>query len=196
MSRFDEALASFDRAIGLRPNLAEAHFNAALCLLLVGDLRRGWAKYEWRWQTDQLRSERRNFTQPQWTGPDEIAGKTILIHAEQGLGDTIQFCRYLPQLAKRAGRLIFEVQKPLVDLIKTLPGGAQIIGRGDPCPISICIARCSACRWHSTPNSPRFRAKAPISLQAKPSAQLGASGSAEIKNPESAWSGPAIRASA
>jgi tetratricopeptide (TPR) repeat protein len=134
LDRFDEARASFDRATSLRPDFAEAHFNAAMCLMLTGNLSEGWKKYEWRWQTDQLAGELRNFAQPQWIGSDDIAGKTILLHAEQGLGDTIQFCRYVPLLAQRAGRVIFEVQKPLVELMGTLSGGAQIVGRGDPLP--------------------------------------------------------------
>src|SRR6185437_14878935 len=98
LDRFEEAMASFERAIALRPDFAEAHFNAAHCLLLTGDLGRGWKQYEWRWLTDQLNSEERNFAQPQWTGSHEIAGKTILLHAEQGLGDTLQFCRYVPRV--------------------------------------------------------------------------------------------------
>ena len=134
LRRFDEALASFDRAAALWPNFAEAHSNAALCLLLTGDFGRGFREYEERWQTDQLRHEKRNFPQPLWTGAGEATGKTILIHAEQGFGDTIHFCRYVPQVAQRAARVIFEVQKPLTDLMKTLAGGAQIIAKGDPLP--------------------------------------------------------------
>jgi tetratricopeptide (TPR) repeat protein len=132
LSRFDDAMASYDRAVGLRPKLAEAHFNAALCLMLTGNLAQGWKRHEWRWQTDQLTGQRRDFAQPQWTGPEDIAGKTILLHAEQGLGDTLQFCRYVPLLAKRTDRLILEVQKPLASLMRTLPGSALIVGRGDP----------------------------------------------------------------
>jgi tetratricopeptide (TPR) repeat protein len=134
LNRFDDALASYDRAVGLRPKLAEAHFNAALCLMLTGNLAEGWKRHEWRWQTDQLTAQRRNFAQPQWTGSEDIAGKTILLHAEQGLGDTLQFCRYVPLLAERAGRVILEVQKPLASLMRTLAGGAQIVGRDDPSP--------------------------------------------------------------
>ena len=134
LNRFDEAMASFDRAIAVRPSLAEAHFNSALCLLLTGDFGRGWQRYEWRWDTEQLTSEKRNFSQPQWTGSDEIAGKTILLHAEQGLGDTLQFCRYVPRVAARGARVIFEVQKPLVTLMRTLAGAAEIIAKGDPLP--------------------------------------------------------------
>ncbi len=134
LNRFDEALASYDRAVGLRPKLAEAHFNAALCLMLTGNLAQGWKRHEWRWQTDQLTAQRRNFAQSQWIGSDDIEGKIILLHAEQGLGDTLQFCRYVPLVAQRAGRVIFEVQKPLVELMGTLAGGAEIVGRGDPLP--------------------------------------------------------------
>jgi len=134
LDRFEEALASFERAIALRPDFAEAHFNAAHCLLLTGDLGRGWKQYEWRWLTDQLNSEGRNFAQSQWTGSDEIAGKTILLHAEQGLGDTLQFCRYVPRVTARGARVIFEVQEPLVALMRTLSSGTEVIAKGDPLP--------------------------------------------------------------
>jgi len=134
LNRFADALASFDRAIALQPNFAEAHFSAALCLLLTGDFARGWKQYEWRWETDQLKGEKRNFMQPQWAGSEDIAGKTVLIYAEQGFGDTIHFCRYIPRVAERAERVIFEVQKPLRELMNTLAGSAQIIARGDALP--------------------------------------------------------------
>jgi len=134
LDRFEEAVASFERAIALRPDFAEAHFNAAHCLLLTGDLGRGWKQYEWRWLTDQLNSEGRNFAQPQWIGTDDIAGKTILLHAEQGLGDTLQFCRYVPRVTARGARVIFEVQKPLVALMRTLSSGTEVIAKGDPLP--------------------------------------------------------------
>jgi tetratricopeptide (TPR) repeat protein len=134
LNRFKEALASFDRALALRPGLAEGYFNSALCLLLTGDFDRGWKRYEWRWQTDQLSSEKRNFSQPQWTGPDEIAGKTLLLHAEQGFGDTLQFCRYVSLVVARGARAILEVQKPLVELMRTLKGDIWVIAKDDPVP--------------------------------------------------------------
>ena len=133
-NRLGEALASFDRAAELKPDLAEAHYNASICLLLTGDLRHGWQKHEWRWLTEQLRTERRQIAQPQWTGSDDVGRSTILLHAEQGLGDTLQFCRYVPLVAARAGRIILEVQRPLVALMGTLAGGARVIARGDPLP--------------------------------------------------------------
>jgi tetratricopeptide (TPR) repeat protein len=134
LSRFPQALASFDRALALRPDLGQAHFNAALCLLLLGEFTPGWQKYEWRWETDQLKNEKRAFAQAQWTGSDEIEGKTILIHAEQGFGDTLQFSRYVPRVAERAGHVVLEVPRALCTLMRTLAGDAQIIAKGDPLP--------------------------------------------------------------
>ena len=131
---FEEALASFDRAIALQPDLAEAHFNKALCLLVMGDFGQGWTQYEWRWGTEQLVSEKRGFAQPQWTGSGEIAGRTILIYAEQGLGDTLQFCRYVPRVAALGARVVFEVQKPLVALMRTVADSIEVIARGDALP--------------------------------------------------------------
>jgi len=130
LRRFDEALASYRQALAVEPDYAEAHFREAMWRLLTGDLARGWAKQEWRWKSRQLAGAGRNFRQPLWLGTDEIAGKTILIHAEQGFGDTIQFCRYLPHVAERAERVILEIPDPLQELMATLPGGAQIVSRG------------------------------------------------------------------
>ena len=134
LRRFGEALASYDRALTLRPDYAEAHLNEALTRLLVGEFEDGWEKHEWRWETKQHRSARRGFTQPLWTGRENIADKAVLLHAEQGLGDTIQFCRYVPLVAARAARVILEVQRPLHELMSTLCGATQIVSRGDPLP--------------------------------------------------------------
>jgi tetratricopeptide (TPR) repeat protein len=138
LARFDEALASYDRALAVRPDFADAHFNEGMCRLLIGDLYRGWAKSEWRWETEQIRNAKRSFSQRLWLGSDEIASKTILLHAEQGLGDTIQFCRYAPLVVERGARVILEVQRPLHDLMRTLSGApsdaVQIVSAGDPLP--------------------------------------------------------------
>ena len=127
LKRFEEALASYDRALTLRPDYAGAHFNEALCRLLIGDFDRGWEKF-------QCRFVKRNFAQPVWVGSCEIGGKAILLHAEESLGDTIQFCRYVPLVAERAARVILEVQPPLHGLMSTLPVAAQIVSKGDPLP--------------------------------------------------------------
>jgi hypothetical protein len=132
--RFYDALDSYDRALSLRPDFADAHYNEAICRLLLGDFKRGWQKHEWRWATAQLQNAKRNFPQPLWLGSQEIKGRTILLHAEQGLGDTIQFCRYAPLLAERGANVILEVQKPLRELVTTLGGAMRVTSRGDPLP--------------------------------------------------------------
>ena len=160
LRRFDEAQACYDRALALRPDYAEAHLNAALFRLLLGDFDRGWKHYEWRWQASELRNEKRKFSEPQWTGSDEIAGKTILLHAEQGFGDTIQFCRYVPLVAARGARVILEAPAALQTLLGTLPGAAQVVAMGQPLPNFASTALCSACRWRSgrrSKRSPRRR---------------------------------------
>jgi tetratricopeptide (TPR) repeat protein len=134
LMRYDEALASYDRAMVLQPNNIMAHCNAASLRLLLGDFSRGWTDYEWRWMKESVVLANRILPQPLWRGGDAIAGKTILLHSEQGLGDTIQFCRYVPLVAARGAQVIFEVQKPLRMLMTGLAGVAQVITKGSPLP--------------------------------------------------------------
>ncbi|WP_165873554.1 tetratricopeptide repeat protein [Parasulfuritortus cantonensis] len=133
MSRLDAALASYDRAIALRPDYAEAHWNKSLALLLTGELASGWREYEWRWRREKDAPRQRHFSQPVWLG-GEAAGRTILLHAEQGLGDTIQFCRYAPRVAELGARVILEVPGALVDLMRGLPGVADVVAAGAALP--------------------------------------------------------------
>jgi tetratricopeptide (TPR) repeat protein len=133
MRRFDEALASYAEALAARPDYAEAHFNEGLSRALIGDYERGLQKFEWRWRAEQS-DQRRDFRQPLWLGADDIAGKTILLHAEQGFGDTIQFARYVPMVAARGARVILEVQKPLRRLMEGLAGATDIVAGGEPLP--------------------------------------------------------------
>jgi tetratricopeptide (TPR) repeat protein len=134
LMRLDEALASYDQALALKPDNAEAHWNEALVRLLIGDFERGWPKYEWRWKKETFTSPRHNFSQPLWLGAEAIDGKTILLHCEQGFGDTIQFCRYAPLVAARGARVIVEVEKPLQELMASLAGATQVISRGSALP--------------------------------------------------------------
>jgi tetratricopeptide (TPR) repeat protein len=134
LKRFDEALASYDRALALRPDYADAHWNEALLRLLTGDFSRGWDKYEWRWKNESIVISKRNFPQPLWRGEDAIKGKSILLHSEQGFGDTIQFCRYVPLVAARGARVILEVRQPLKALMTNLAGATQVIASGSPLP--------------------------------------------------------------
>jgi tetratricopeptide (TPR) repeat protein len=134
LMRFDEALASFEGAIAVSPDYAEAHFGEAEVRLLLGDFGRGWEDYEWRSKAAYLRNSTRSFTQPLWLGQSEIAGKTILIHAEQGFGDTVQFCRYVPLLAERGARVILQVREPLRELMNGLAGTTQVLSMGSALP--------------------------------------------------------------
>jgi tetratricopeptide (TPR) repeat protein len=134
LGRFEEAVASYQRECAARPDFAEAHYNEALCRLLIGDLRRGWDEHEWRWRTKELGQGRRDFSQPLWTGGQEIVGRTILLHAEQGFGDIIQFCRYVPLAVERGARVILEVPPALYELMGSLRGVAQVVCTGHPLP--------------------------------------------------------------
>ena len=133
LKRHDEALASYDHAIALQPEFPEAHWNAASLRLLTGDFERGWAEYEWRWKYKTMALARRNFTQPLWGG-EPIEGKAILLHSEQGLGDAIQFCRYVPLVAERGARIVLEVDKRLRELVSSLNGAAQVLSAGGVLP--------------------------------------------------------------
>jgi tetratricopeptide (TPR) repeat protein len=128
--RYPEALASYGRALTYKPDYAQAHFNRSLALLLTGNFDEGWPEYEWRFAVARYD---RNFDQPLWSG-EPLAGERILIHAEQGFGDTLQFIRYLPAVAERGGRVTLEVPGPLVRLARTIPGASEIIAAGDAIP--------------------------------------------------------------
>jgi len=134
LKRYDEALASYSGALAVSPEHVEAHHNRALCRLLLGDFDHGFEEYEWRLLTDVNVNRRRNFAQPRWTGTKDIAGHKILLHAEQGFGDTIQFCRYVPFVIERGAQVILEVQKPLVELMGSIAGVAQIVAQGESLP--------------------------------------------------------------
>jgi len=132
LDRFDDSAASHRRAYAHDPGHVEARWNEALMQLLTDDYEHGWAGYEWRWHKEPLIRAWRDFPQPLWRG-EPISGRTILIHSEQGLGDTIQFSRYVPLVAATGARVIFEVQPPLLRLMQGL-GGAEVIARSDALP--------------------------------------------------------------
>ena len=134
LNRYDEALACSARALAALPDNIVAHCNEASMRLLIGDLPRGFAEYEWRWKKADMAPAKREFPQLLWLGAEDIAGKTILLHGEQGFGDAIQFCRYVPLVAARGARVILEVRPPLVALMKSLAGPSVVIAKGDPLP--------------------------------------------------------------
>ena len=134
LNRCAEAVESYDRALALQKDYADAHFNRALALLTLGDLPRGFADYEWRWKRSGMTDTRRNYRGRLWLGEYPIAGKTILLGAEQGLGDTIQFARYVPLLARAGAKVVLEVQAELKALLSQLDGVASCHARGEALP--------------------------------------------------------------
>ncbi len=131
MGRLDEALASYDRALSLAPGFAEARLSRAFVLLRKGEYARGWEDYEWRLRMPAQGGGR--FPQPMWDGRAMPQG-TLLLHAEQGLGDTLQFARYGELAAARCGRVVLECQKELKDLLSPLPGYSRVLAQGEPLP--------------------------------------------------------------
>ena len=132
LGEIDAAIAHYRSALALKPDYADAHTNLALALLLGGHFAEGWQEYEWRWRQDKNRPHLRDFQQPLWTG-EALGDRVLLVHAEQGFGDTLQFCRFVPPLA--AGlRVVLEVQAPLKPLLAGLPGIEAIVARGDVLP--------------------------------------------------------------
>ncbi|BAE50940.1 tetratricopeptide repeat protein [Paramagnetospirillum magneticum] len=128
-TRTADATASYRRAIALRPDYGAAHWNLSHSLLRGGDFSEGWAEYDWRWQTVQTADRH---PQPLWTG-DPADGRTILLWEEQGLGDTLQFIRFAPQLAAAGWKVVAVVQKPLKLLLSNL-AGVEVLARGEALP--------------------------------------------------------------
>ncbi|QCO09875.1 tetratricopeptide repeat protein [Azospirillum brasilense] len=132
----DEALDCYGRALSLDPGNADAHWNRALTRLLLGDFANGWREFEWRWKAPAMQNQRRRFDRPAWDG-GPLIGRTILLHAEQGLGDTLQFLRFVP-LVREAGptRVLLEVQPPLLSLLRASPAvdGVEVIPRAADFP--------------------------------------------------------------
>jgi tetratricopeptide (TPR) repeat protein len=130
LQQLDAALESYDKAIALKPGYADAHWNKSLALLLFGYFDRGWEEYEWRWKIENSQLNKRNFLKPLWLGSDSLAGKTILLHSEQGFGDTIQFCRYAEKIRDLGAQVILEVKKPILSLLASLEGVSQLVTDG------------------------------------------------------------------
>ncbi len=131
LNRLDEALDSYSRAIEIQPDYAVAYANRAVTLLLAGELERGWTEFEWRWKIEPSVSKGMRFRPPSWRGEEPLAGKTLLLHAEQGFGDTLQFCRYVPLVEELGARVVLRVQKPLTTLLCGLPGVMRMAGHAD-----------------------------------------------------------------
>jgi hypothetical protein len=134
LNRTREAIARYRQALARRPNHPEVQYYESLEHLRLGDFDQGWRQYEWRWLRRDAAPFRRNFVEPLWLGGESLAGKTILLHADQGLGCTLQFVRYLPMVARDGARVVLEVQRPLVRLLREMTGVAAVCARGDALP--------------------------------------------------------------
>lgn len=131
MGRLGPAREAFAQVIALQPDNADAQWGQGWCDMLAGDWARGLPQLEWRWKKDSFTSKPRDFTQPLWQGDADLKGRTILLHAEQGLGDTIQFCRYALLLVEQGARVLLEVQPTLKSLMATLHPDVQVLGRDE-----------------------------------------------------------------
>ena len=134
MQRHGEALPVYRAALADHPDNADLHWNHSLCLLALGDFAQGWPEYEWRWHARQLGKAERAVDAQKWLGASDVAGKTLLLHAEQGLGDTLQMVRYVPLLAARGARVLLQVQRPLLPLMQGLAGVHQLCNADAPLP--------------------------------------------------------------
>ncbi|MBV8825586.1 MAG: tetratricopeptide repeat protein, partial [Hyphomicrobiales bacterium] len=130
--KFEDALASYNKAVELKPELVEAHWNRAYVMLTLGRYLEGWREHEWRWRRKE--QPPRNFPQPMWRG-EPLEGRTILLHAEQGMGDILQFMRYVPLVAARGGRVVLQVPDPVLRIAKSSFGAcAQVQSDADVLP--------------------------------------------------------------
>jgi hypothetical protein len=134
LARLTEAISSYDKAITLDAENAEANFNAAVTRLCVGDYAQGWKQYEHRWKKKYLARHQRQFPQPMWHGERDLSGKTILLHAEQGFGDTLSAVRYVPLVAALGAKVVLGVQPALKALMASVPGVAMVLADGEPLP--------------------------------------------------------------
>jgi Flp pilus assembly protein TadD len=166
LGRVEDAESCFAGALRLKPNDAESHLNLACTLLLAGRMADGWEHFEWRWKTKL--SERARDYSTLWKG-EPIRGRAILLHAEQGLGDTLQFCRYAPRLAAAGAKVILQVPPALVRLLSRLPGVTATVARGDPlppfdlhCPL-MSLPRASGTTLDTIPGAPYLEAEPALS---------------------------------
>ncbi len=132
LGRIDEALAAYAKAVERDPTHPGARYNLSLSQLRTGDWKRGWANYEARWRFRDVHRNPRKFREPRWQG-EPLEGRRILLHAEQGLGDTIQFCRYLSLVVARGGVPVLQVRPPLEPLMQSLS--------------AVCSGQAEVARW-------------------------------------------------
>jgi tetratricopeptide (TPR) repeat protein len=132
--RYPAALECYARALAIDPGFAAARLNDGICRLAMGDFARGWRGYEWRGAIRPDTGVAGDLGIPRWTGAEDIRGRTLFLHAEQGLGDTIQFSRYALILSRMGAVTILKVPRALVALLAGVPGIGRVLGPGDAVP--------------------------------------------------------------
>jgi len=133
--KFEEAIKQYDSAVALAPGLGAAHWNRAMALFMIGNYGpRAWSDYDWRWRVPELlRNAEVRILDRRWRG-ESVAGKTVLLHSEQGIGDTFQFARYVPLVAQRGARVVLAVQPATIPVLSQLPGIERIMSIADVLP--------------------------------------------------------------
>lgn len=131
---YDAALESYDEALALDPDSVDVNWNKSLLLLLQGNYEEGWPLYEWRLKREDTLQEYPQFAQPSWRGETDLRGQRLLVHLEQGLGDMVQFCRYIPILVDKGIEVILQVQTSLLPLIASLESDVTLVSQDDPLP--------------------------------------------------------------
>lgn len=134
LNRHQEALASFDDAISIDPDFVDANWNESLARLTVGDFAEGWRQYEWRWKRPEFAPHKRQFHLPQWSGEQDIRGRTLFLHFEQGFGDTIQFVRYIKLLEAMGASILLAVPEALRSLMTTSFPDVRVFCGGEILP--------------------------------------------------------------
>jgi len=128
------AIACYDRILSVQPTAARVLWAKGVAQLTAGDFTHGWQNYRYRWQAREFGHEAREFGVPRFTGAEPLAGRTIFVHAEQGFGDTLQFCRFIPDLAAREARVLFMLQPELKDLVEASRLPCRLFVPGDEVP--------------------------------------------------------------
>lgn len=134
LRKFEKAIVDFGHSIAIQPNFADGYRNKALSHLMIEDYDNAWALNEYRWGSPNFTSQKRDFKQPLWLGMKPLAGKKILLHSEQGLGDSLQFCRYITKFHSMNCTVFLEVEKPLLRIMETLLPKSQIFEKGTGLP--------------------------------------------------------------
>ena len=131
---FNEAIADFGACVALKPAFADGYLNKALTHFMIGDYENAWRLYEYRWDSPNFTSKKRDFDKPLWLGNPSLISKTILLHSEQGLGDSLHFCRYIKKFAEIQCTVLLEVERPLMRIMESLLPAAQIFEKGADLP--------------------------------------------------------------